>query len=220
MKALMAVTGLILIGFLLMHMYGNLKMFLGAEEYNHYAEWLKGLSTDGGILFPLMPPGWFIWVFRFVLLAAVVLHIYSAASLWKRALKANPSTYQAKRDLARTYSARTMRWGGIILAVGLVFHLLQFTAKLTLVNAPGDLNPYQTVISEFGVWWLVLGYAVWLLAVCMHVRHGFWSAFATLGANTSARARVVLNGCAWVIALILYIGFIIMPVSVLFGWIH
>ena len=75
------------------------------------------------------------------------------------------------------------------------------------------------VIGEFSQWWMVLIYAVWMVAVCMHIRHGFWSAFATLGANTSAKARAVLNGCAWAVALLLFIGFMIMPVAVLFGWI-
>jgi len=221
---MMAVTGLLLIAFLLMHMFGNSKMFLGEHSFNHYAEWLKGQAEDGGILYPLLPAGWFIWVFRAVLLAAVVLHMYSAATLWKRALAANPSTYEAKRTLARTYSARTMRWGGIILAGLLIFHLLQFTVHSALLG--GDYgtdyanSPYKMVIGEFSNWWMVVVYAIWMVAVCMHIRHGFWSAFATLGANTSAKARSVLNACAWAVALILYIGFMIMPVAVLFGWIN
>ena len=80
-------------------------------------------------------------------------------------------------------------------------------------------SAYKMVIGEFSQWWMVLIYAVWMVAVCMHIRHGFWSAFATLGANTSAKARAVLNGCAWAVALLLFIGFMIMPVAVLFGWI-
>ena len=215
----MAVTGLILIAFLLMHMFGNLKMFIGPESFNHYAEWLKGQTADGGILYPILPAGWFIWVFRAVLLAAVVLHMYSAITLWNRALAANPSTYEAKRKLAQTYSARTMRWGGVILAGILIFHLLQFTVHATLIAGPFNDSPYDMVIGEFQIWWMVLVYAIWMVTVCMHIRHGFWSAFATLGANTSATARAILNGCAWAIALILYIGFMVMPVSVLFGWI-
>lgn len=208
----MAITGLVLIAFLLVHMYGNLKMFLGAEDFNFYAEWLKG-----DILHPLIPTGWFIWIFRFVMLGAIVLHMFSAITLWLRAKEANPSTYEAKKTLAQTYSARTMRWGGIILAGGLIFHLAQFTARATLVSAPADASPYDMVIAEFGNWWLVVAYGIWMVAVCMHVRHGFWSAFTTLGANTSPKARVVLNGCAWVAAILLYIGFMIMPVAVLTG---
>lgn len=208
----MAITGLILVGFLLMHMYGNLKMFLGAEAFDHYAEWLKG-----DILYPIMPKGWFIWIFRFGMLAAIVLHIVSAVTLWRRAKIANPDTYEAKRRLAQTYSARTMRWGGVILATGLIFHLLQFTVRATLVSASQSATPYDMVIDEFRVWWLVVAYAIWLVAVCMHIRHGFWSAFTTLGANTSLKAQRVLNGCAWVVAILLYIGFMIMPVAVLTG---
>jgi succinate dehydrogenase / fumarate reductase cytochrome b subunit len=215
MKALMAVTGLILIGFLLVHMYGNLKMFLGAESFDHYAEWLKG-----DILYPLIPKGWFIWLFRAFMVAAIALHIWSAVTLWRRAVAANPTAYAAKKKLAQTYSARTMRWGGVILAGLLIFHLAQFTVKATLVNGPATATPYDMVIGEFSIWWMVLLYALWILTVCMHVRHGLWSAFATLGANTSAKARTVLNGCAWAVALLLYIGFMIMPVAVLFGWIH
>jgi succinate dehydrogenase / fumarate reductase cytochrome b subunit len=221
MKALMAVTGLIMIGFLLMHMYGNLKMFMGPEAFNHYAHWLKfDPHAEGGsadvILYPLIPNGWFIWIFRFVLLAAIVLHIYSAATLWRRAKVANPSAYQAKKALAQTYSARTMRWGGIILAGFLVFHLLQFTALVLRTGFEADAAPYDAVVASFSQWWVVIAYALWLVAVCMHVRHGFWSAFTTLGANTSPKARAVLNGCAWIVAILLYIGFMIMPLAVVF----
>lgn len=211
----MAVTGLILIGFLLVHMYGNLKMFLGAESFDHYAEWLKG-----DILYPLIPKGWFIWLFRAFMVAAIALHIYSAVTLWRRAVAANPISYAVRKKLSQTYSARTMRWGGVILLGLLIFHLAQFTVKAALVNGPATATPYAMVIAEFSVWWMVVIYAVWLLTVCMHVRHGLWSAFATLGANTSPKARAVLNGCAWAVALLLYIGFMIMPVAVLFGWIN
>ena len=215
MKAMMAISGLILIVFLLVHMYGNLKMFLGAESFDHYAEWLKG-----DILYPLIPSGWFIWLFRAFMVAAIALHIYSAATLWRRARAANPSAYSTKKTLAQTYSARTMRWGGIILLGLLIFHLAQFTVKSALISSSADAGPYDMVVAEFSVWWLVVVYALWLVTVCMHVRHGMWSAMATLGANTSAKARVILNGCAWAIALLLYIGFMIMPVAVLFGWIN
>ncbi|HML51811.1 MAG TPA: succinate dehydrogenase cytochrome b subunit [Propionicimonas sp.] len=219
MKATMAITGLILIGFLLMHMYGNLKMFLGAEEFDQYAEWLKG-----DILAPALPPGSFIWIFRVFLVAMVVLHLYSAFTLWSRAKAATPSTYKVRKTLSETYSARTMRWGGVILAGLLIFHLAQFTVHSALINGSFATtyadSPYKMVIGEFSLWWMVLLYAVWITVVTMHVRHGFWSAFTTLGANTSAKARTVLNGCAWAVAVLLFIGFMIMPVAVLFGWIH
>jgi succinate dehydrogenase / fumarate reductase, cytochrome b subunit len=215
----MAVTGLMLIGFLLMHMYGNLKMFLGADSFNHYAEWLKG-----DILYPALPKGSFIWIFRTVLVAAVVLHLYSAFTLWQRAKAATPSSYKTRKTLSQTYSARTMRWGGVILAGFLVFHLAQFTVHSALVSGSFATtyldSPYLMVVGEFKNWWLVALYGIWVAVVTMHVRHGFWSAFTTLGANTSEKARTVLNACAWAVAVLLFIGFMMMPVAVLFGWIN
>ena len=223
MKAMMAITGLIMIGFLLMHMYGNLKVFLGAEAFNHYADWLKydAHPEDGidVILYPLIPNGWFIWIFRAVMLLAIVLHMYSAWVLTQRAHAAAPTKYQSTKRLAQTYSARTMRWGGVILAGFLVFHLLQFTAQVITVGFDSGAEPYDMVIAEFSFWWMVVAYGLWLITVVMHVRHGFWSAFTTLGANTSQKARDVLNGCAWVVAILLYVGFMIMPVAVLLGWV-
>lgn len=221
----MAITGLILIGFLLMHMYGNLKVFLGPEAFDHYAHWLKfDPNAEGGvadvILYPLIPNGWFIWIFRAVLLFAVVAHMYSAWVLTQRAHAATPSKYQATNRLSQTYSARTMRWGGVILAGFLVFHLLQFTAQVVTTGFVAGESPYKMVILSFQQWWVLLAYAVWMIAVTMHVRHGFWSAFTTLGANTSPKAREILNGCAWVVAILLYIGFMIMPVAVSLRWVN
>jgi succinate dehydrogenase / fumarate reductase cytochrome b subunit len=209
----MAVTGLVLILFLLVHAYGNLKIFLGQAVFNEYAHWLQQ-----EILAPLIPHGWFIWMFRAVLLACAVIHVYCAVTLWLRAKKATPSSYEAKRKLKQSYSASLMRWGGLILAGGLVFHLLQFTVKATLTSgvSPAE-EPATLLIHEFSQWWMVACYAVWMLAVCMHVRHGFASAFTTLGANTSARAEAVLEALTWVIAVLLYLGFIITPVAIFLG---
>ncbi len=220
----MAVTGLVLIGFLLMHMYGNFKVFLGAEAFDHYAHWLKfDPHAEGGkadvILYPLIPNGWFIWVFRAVLLACLAGHMWSAWTLTQRARVARGSNYVVSKPMQQTYSARTMRWGGVLLAGFLVFHLLQFTALVVRTGFAADATPYEAVIASFSQWWVTLAYAIWLVAVCMHVRHGFWSAFATLGANTSPKAREVLNGAAWVIAILLYVGFMMMPVAVLMGWV-
>jgi len=208
----MALTGLVMGGVLLVHMYGNLKVFLGAEAFDHYAEWLKS-----DILYPLVPHGWFIWIFRAVMLAAIVAHMYSAWVLTSRAHSARSAKYQNTTRVAQTYAARTMRWGGVLIAGFLVFHLLQFTAKVVTTGFDSNATPYEMVIASFEQWWLVLAYAVWVLAVCLHVRHGVWSALTTLGANTSPAARSFLNGLAWVIAVLLFVGFMIMPVAVLFG---
>lgn len=210
----MAITGLIMVGFLLMHMYGNLKVFLGADAFNHYAHWLKG-----DILYPLVPSGTFIWIFRVFLLVAIVAHIWSAAVLTGRAHSARSSKYAVTKRLSQTYAARTMRWGGVILAGFLVFHLLQFTAQVVTTGFRAGSEPYDMVIASFSQWWVTLVYLVWVAIVCLHVHHGVWSALTTLGANTSAKARSFLNGLAWVIAIVLFVGFMIMPLAVQFGWV-
>lgn len=214
----MAVTGLIMIGFLLMHMYGNLKAFMGAESFDHYAHWLKGATEDGGILYPIMPAGWFIWVFRAFLLLAIILHFWSAMSLWQKSSKAAGRGYQHKKRLAQTYSARTMRWGGVIVGLFIIFHLLQFTIIPGVFHADPS-SPFSMVVGSFSQVFMVVLYAVVMILVVMHVRHGFWSAFATLGLNLSERSRAILNGLAYFVAVVLYVGFMIMPLAVLFGWI-
>ncbi len=210
----MAVTGLIMIAFLLMHMYGNLKMFNGAEAFDGYAHWLKG-----DILYPIFPKGGFIWVFRFGLLAALVLHIWSAASLARHTLAVRGDGYKTFRPQAQTYSARTMRWGGVIVAGFIIFHLLQFTVKWITPGFDANAGPYEMFILSFQQWWMVLLYAVLMFIIVMHVRHGFWSAFTTLGANTSSTSRKWLNWLGIIVAAALYIGFMVPPVAVLIGWI-
>ncbi|MFT3887218.1 MAG: succinate dehydrogenase cytochrome b subunit [Arachnia sp.] len=214
-KVVMAVTGLIMIAFLLVHMYGNLKMFVSYDAYDHYAHWLKGATEDGGIMAPIMPAGQFIWVFRFGLVAAIVLHIWSAATLSRATIRNRGEKYVNSNKLAQTYSARTMRWGGVIIALFIIFHLLQFTIIPQYFG--GDSHqPHTMVLAAFQQWWMVALYAVCLVLVCMHLRHGVWSALTTLGANTSTQSRKVLNVIAIAVAVVLYVGFMIMPFAVLF----
>ncbi len=211
----MAVTGLIMIGFLLVHMFGNLKMFLGEADFNHYAEWLKQ-----DLLYPFMPKGWFIWIFRAALVASILLHIWSAYALTVLDHRANGQQRGAGKAVrkAQTYAARTMRWGGVILAGFLVFHILQFTARLTPTGfSATEPSAYKMVVASFSLWPVTLAYAAWMVTVCMHIRHGFWSAFTTLGANVSKRSRALLNALAIFVAVLLYVGFMIMPIAVLAG---
>lgn len=215
----MAVTGLVLIVFLLMHMAGNLKMFIGPASFNHYAEWLKGLTEDGGIAYPILPAGSFIWLFRLVLVACIVAHMYSAWVLTLRDRAARGSNYVVTKRRAQTYSARTMRWGGVILAGFLVFHLLQFTVKAVTPGFSASDTPFTMFLKSFQQPWMVALYMLWMVSVCMHVRHAVWSALTTLGLNTSKRAGVVLNGIAMVVAVLLYLGFVAAPLACLFGWI-
>ena len=211
LKVLMAVTGIFLILFLLMHAWGNLKAFFGPEAYDHYAEWLKS-----DILYPLVPKGWFIWIFRVFLVACIVGHMASAYVLTLRSRAARGS-YQRKDRRAQTFSARTMRWGGIILLMLLLFHLGQFTLKWFLTGFTASSTPYESVVLTFQQWYMVLLYALFVGTVCIHIRHGIWSALTTLGANTSRVARRNLNVTAIAVSALLFVGFMVMPVAVLFG---
>jgi len=207
----MAVTGIFLILFLLMHAWGNLKAFFGPEAYDHYAEWLKS-----DILYPLIPKGWFIWIFRVFMVACIVGHMASALVLTLRSRAARGS-YQRKDRRAQTFAAQTMRWGGIILLMLLLFHLGQFTIGWFRTGFSAGATPYEAVVASFQQWWLVVLYALFVGTVCIHLRHGIWSAMTTLGANTSPKARRVLNYTAIFVSVLLFAAFMVMPVAVLFG---
>ena len=213
-KAIMALTGLVLICFLLVHMFGNLKIFLGPEAYNEYAHWLKN-----DLLHPFLPYGWFIWIFRAFLLVCLVLHIYFASVLWAASLRGRgPSHYVRKHRKEQTMSVKIQRWGGITLGLLIIFHLLMFTTGTIHPNFTYNVeDPYDMFTGAFQLWWVFLVYVVFLVIVCMHVRHGFWSAFTTLGANVGPGARVVLNGLAYFVAALIFVGFVLPPASVLFG---
>jgi len=209
----MALTGLVLIAFLLFHMFGNLKIFVGAVEYNHYATWLKQ-----DFFYPILPKGWFIWIFRAFIAACLVIHIYCMAVLWNASLKGRGRGYIRKHRKEQTLSSRIMRWGGITLALLLLLHLLMFTTGTITPGFTYALeNPYTMFMGAFSQWWVVLIYAIFMGVVCMHIRHGFWSAFTTLGANVGPGARTALNVLAYFVAALLFVGFILPPLAVLFG---
>jgi succinate dehydrogenase / fumarate reductase cytochrome b subunit len=217
MKALMAVSGLILIGYLLAHMYGNLKVFAGQASFDGYAHHLRTLGE------PILPHTGLLWIIRVVLLASVIVHAYSAFVLWSRARTArgggNAKRYQTsknRRGVQRSYASFTLRWGGIIILLFVIFHLLHFTWNTIHPGGASD-SPYQRVINGFSVWWVVLAYTVAMVAVGFHLRHGMWSALTTLGANTSALARRRLNGLAYAVAGIVTVGFLLPPFGILLG---
>lgn len=209
----MAITGLFIILFLLFHMAGNLKLFLGVQEFDSYAE---GLRT---LLYPILPERFFLWIFRIVLLAAAVLHIWAAITLTMRNYHTGGRTkYVKRRYMEKSFAARTMIWGGIIIVLFLIFHILQFTDQIITIGYSGTLDsPAQRVVLGFQNWWLVLLYAIAMAAVCLHVWHGFYAAFATLGANIGPGARNVLKTCAWIVAVLLFVGFMVTPIWILFG---
>lgn len=208
-KVIMAVSGLIMLLYLVVHMVGNLKIFFGSGEFNHYAHWLRTVGE------PFLHYEWALWIVRVVLVAAVVLHATSAYQLSRRDIRARPSKYVHKRARA-SYATRTMRWGGIILALFIVWHILDLTTGTVHSGGFQSGHPYQNVIDTFSTWYGNVIYIVAMLALGLHVQHGFWSAAQTLGAGRATRDRV-LKTIANVLALVLTVGFISVPVAVMTG---
>lgn len=212
----MAVTGLFLILFLLMHMFGNLKLLIpdgGLEEFDEYSHYLRMF------LYPVLPPKFFLWVFRLVLLLCAVVHIEAATRLTFRDYDARMGMgrYLKQRYLAGSFAARTMIWSGIIILVGVIFHLLQFTTQTLTVGYMGSVAPHLRVILGFQHWWLVLLYAFWVGLVSFHVYHGFYSAFCTLGARVGAFSAKVIKVCSVIVSLLVFFGFMASPLAILFG---
>lgn len=207
-KTVMAVSGLIMLLYLVVHMIGNLKIFFGAAEFNHYAHWLRVVGE------PFMHEEWTLWLVRVVLLAAVVAHATSAYQLSRRDIKARPGKYVHRKPRS-SYATRTMRWGGIILGLFLVWHLLDLTTGTVHAGfRPG--HPYQNVVDTFSTWYGNVIYLVAMLALGLHIRHGFWSAAQTLGVGSRARDRA-LKTTANALALVLTVGFVSVPVAVMTG---
>lgn len=208
-KAVMAVTGLAMLAFLVVHMAGNLKIFFGPADFNAYAAWLRTIGE------PLLHHAWYLWIQRVVLGACLVLHVVSAAQLTRRDRAARPVRYRHGRRPRVTFATRTMRYGGVIMLLFVIWHILDLTMGVT--NPRGQAgHPYQNVVADFRVWWIDLIYIVAMLALCLHIFHGFWGAAQTLGASNATRQKA-LKGTATVLAVVLTVGFLIVPVSVMTG---
>jgi succinate dehydrogenase / fumarate reductase cytochrome b subunit len=204
-KVLMAVTGLVLVGFVVVHMLGNLQMFLPDHEaMNRYGRFLRELLHGGGL-----------WATRAVLLAAVLLHVGAAWSLTRTNRKARPIPYKVVTPDASTYASRTMRWSGPILVLFIVYHLLHFTVgSVHPAFIEGDV--YRNVIVGFSVWPVSLFYLVAMSALGLHLRHGAWSMLQTLGVS-HPRWDAARNLTATVLTMIVVLGFASVPLAVLAG---
>jgi succinate dehydrogenase / fumarate reductase cytochrome b subunit len=214
-KVVMAVTGLVLVGFVVAHMLGNLKIFLGAPTIDAYASFLRTIGE------PMFPNSGVLWLARVVLLACVVLHITAAVQLTRMNWNARPQGYDTKRSIATTYAARTARWSGVILALFIIYHLLHLTGGVVGFE-PGafhHLAVYHNIVAGFSVWYISLFYIVAMACLCLHLDHGIWSMLQTLGWN-NARTTAALKGLSRSLALLVFAGFISVPVAVMAGWLH
>jgi len=208
-KAVMAVTGVFLFGWIFLHMLGNLKIYLGPEHYNEYAKFLITMGS------PLLPNRTLLIVVRILLLVAVILHIDSATRLTIMNRKARPVGYRARKDVAASYAARTMRWGGVIILLFVFYHLGHLTfGKFHPSFIPDD--PYHNFVTGFQVWWASAIYIVANLALGLHLYHGLWSMFMSLGLahpKFDAWKRVFSTTFALVITL----ANVTFPIMVLMG---
>ncbi len=219
LKAATAISGLVMVLFLLVHMYGNLKAFSGRAAFDDYAHHLRTFGE------PFLPYAGALWSVRVLLVVSVVIHMGATLILWRRARSATAGRgawrYQSTRargGVQRSYASFTMRCGGVTMAAFIVYHLLHLSTD-TIHPGGASPSPYVRLVNGFQIWWVVVSYTIALTAVGFHLRHGFWSAFATLGANTSVRRRRHLNVAAVVVAVVITTGFLIVPYSVLFGWV-
>ncbi|OGK97092.1 MAG: hypothetical protein A3E31_06745 [Candidatus Rokubacteria bacterium RIFCSPHIGHO2_12_FULL_73_22] len=213
-KAVMAVTGIALVGFVILHMAGNLKIYLGPEHFDAYARGLRELGE------PILVHGQALWSMRLILLAAVVLHVVAAVQLTQASWAARPVAYTEKEAVAADYAARTMRWGGVIVLLFIVYHLLHFTVGV-VGYAPGqfqEASVYRNVVNGFRVWYVSAFYVVAQAALGLHLYHGVWSMFQTLGMN--ARGNGFYRGLAVVAAVLVVVGNVSIPLAVLGGLVN
>jgi len=208
-KAVMAATGIVLFGFVLLHMVGNLKLYLGPEALNGYAAFLRTMGE------PALPAGAVLWTARLVLLGSVGLHLWAAWQVTLLSRAARPAAYVAGTRIHTTYASRTMRWGGVIILLFVVYHLLHFTWGTVHPSfVPGDV--YHNVVTGFQVWWVALFYVVAQVALGFHLDHGLWSLFQSLGWS-HPRFNLWRNGFAHVFAGLITLGNVSFPVAVLSG---
>ena len=206
-KAVMAATGIVLFGFVLVHMLGNMKLYLGPSHINEYGEWLRNVGA------PALPHGMALWIARVILLACVGFHIHAATVLTLKNWGARP-TDNSRRDFAAAdYASRTMRWGGVIIVLFVIYHLLDLTwGKLNPSFIPGDV--YHNIVASFSVWWVSLFYVVANIALGFHLYHGLWSMFQSLGWN-SPKFNSWRREFATAFAVIITLGNISFPIAVL-----
>lgn len=203
-KAVMAVTGAVMFVFVIGHLAGNLQVFAGPEKLNAYGKLLHDL-------------GELLWPVRIVLLLCVTLHIIATVQLALVKKRARPVGYSAKKAIASSYASRTMYWSGPIVLAFIIFHLLHLTAGYIHPEyefIDGDV--YHNVVAGFQVWWVSVWYIFAMVLLGLHLRHGIWSAFQSLGLN-HPRHTPLLQKAAWVIAVAIVLGYISIPISVLLG---
>lgn len=204
-KVVMAVTGLILVGFVIAHLAGNLQVFLGPEALDEYALFLRERPAV-------------LWGARAVLLAAVAAHIIAAVQLTRLKNRARPEGYRRKENIGSSYASRTMMWSGPIIAAFVIYHLLHFTFGLAHPSYPDfeSHRVYRNVVAGFQQPVVAIAYIVAMVMLGLHLYHGLWSMFQTLGINHPGY-NLGLRRFAAVTTSIIVAGNVSIPLAVLLG---
>jgi succinate dehydrogenase / fumarate reductase cytochrome b subunit len=210
-KLLMAGSGVVLVGFIVAHEVGNLKIYLGASEINRYGEGLRTLAE------PIFPRTFVLWAIRTVLIAAFVVHVVTSIQLSLQNRSARPQRYAHPGRVQADPAASTMRWGGLAILLFLFFHLAHFTwgwvhPGYTYVR--GDV--YHNMVKGFDVWWISGVYIAAMVALGLHIYHGAWSIFQTFGVNNRRWDRRIRQA-ATALAAFVVVGNVSIPVAVLAG---
>ncbi len=214
-KYIMAVTGFFLFAFVVGHLVGNLQIFGGPEMINRYGHFLQSNLE-------------LVWPVRLVLLTFLVLHVWSAITLSLENNAARPVDYEVYRPLGSTYASRTMLVGGIIVFVFIVYHLLHYTVQVQYINLTGqsfttfvDLEKrhdiFKMMVVGFSNIWVSAFYILGIGLLCLHLSHGASSMFQSLGWRNEAY-RPFLEKAACVVAVLIFIGYISIPVAILLGY--
>jgi succinate dehydrogenase / fumarate reductase cytochrome b subunit len=203
-KIVMGVTGLIGIGFVIVHMAGNLLAFRGQEAINAYAHFL---ASTGELL----------WLLRIVLVVSVILHVIAAYQLTMQNRAARPKGYVDRETQVSTWAARTLRWGGVLLLIFIILHILHFTNPGWRPEGVFDkADVYTNIVMSFRIWWITLFYVIAMISLGLHIYHGAWSSVRSIGL-AQPKQRPLHRTVALGIALILWLGFTAVPVAVFAG---
>jgi succinate dehydrogenase / fumarate reductase cytochrome b subunit len=210
-KIIMGVTGLIGVGFVILHMAGNLQAFVSQEKINSYGALLHGPLAE------------LTWLLRIVLIVSVVLHVLMAVQLTRMSAAARPIEYRKKRPQVATLASRTMKWGGVLLLVFIVVHILHFTTETIdpagwrgMRDSHGYRDVYGDIVASFRIWWVAGFYIVAMLALGLHLYHGAWSSVRTLGYAKPA-PNPLHRRIALAVTAIVWLGFTIVPLAVIAG---
>jgi succinate dehydrogenase / fumarate reductase, cytochrome b subunit len=202
-KAVMAVTGVILFGYLVGHLAGNMQVYLGQKQMDNYAAFLHSMPA-------------LLWGVRLLLVVCVVMHIVASIQLTRLKQEARPVGYIKKKEIGSSYASRTMMWSGPIIAAFVIYHILDLTTGAANTLQFRELHAYENLVYSFRRLPVSVFYIFAMLLLGMHLHHGLWSMFQSAGFSHPRYTPAIKRAAAWV-AILLVAGFISIPIAVLAG---